>query len=84
MNILLLIGYIAAFLTIIAPLPQVIKAIKTKSTKDISMLSIFFYIVILSLWTIYGLYINDLPIILGDGTPIIFWVAIIGLKLKYG
>lgn len=84
MNIGLVIGYIAAFLTSIASIPQVIKSIKTKSTKDISMLTMIFTLMLFLLWTTYGVYLNDLPLILGDGIPAIFILTIIGLKLKYG
>lgn len=41
-NVMLLIGYAAAVLTAIAPVPQLIKAVKTKSTKDISLFAFLF------------------------------------------
>ena len=77
------IGFFAAFCTTIAFLPQAIKVFKTKSTKDISLyMFIIFTIGVLS-WLIYGLIINDLPIILANAVTLILSIFILVYKLKF-
>ena len=74
------IGFFAAFCTTIAFLPQAIKVFKTKSTKDISLyMFIIFTIGVLS-WLIYGLIINDLPIILANAVTLILSIFILEEK----
>lgn len=47
------------------------------------MLMILFLLFLTLLWTIYGFYLNDLPLIWGDGVGVILFVIIVGLKLMY-
>lgn len=79
-----LVGLAAGIFTTISFLPQVIKAWKTKSTKDIS---IGMYIVLglgLLLWVIYGLGINSTPIILTNAIGLLLTLLVLLLKIKYG
>lgn len=83
MNFLIIIGWIAAIFTAATPIPQIIKAVKTKSTKDISLLMILFLLALSSLWTVYGIYLKDLPLTAGDGLSVVFCLVVLILKLKY-
>lgn len=83
-NVMLLIGYAAAVLTAIAPVPQLIKAVKTRSTKDVSLSAFLFLFLLCILWTIYGFYIKDTPLIIGDFIGAVVCIAIVVLKLKFG
>ena len=77
------VGFFAAFCTTIAFLPQAIKVFKSKSTKDISLyMFIIFTIGVLS-WLIYGLIINDMPIILANAVTLILSLFILIYKIKY-
>ena len=83
MNLITALGLIAASCTTISFLPQAIKVIKTKHTKD---LSLGMYIILTSgilLWLIYGILISDLPIILSNCVTFIFTASILYLKIKY-
>ncbi len=78
-----LIGFIAATLTTIAYLPQMLKIIKTKSAKGVSL---YMYLVMLTgvvLWLIYGLQVNSMPIIVANTVTTIFIFIIIIYKLKF-
>ena len=83
MDIVTIIGLTAAFLTTVSSLPQVIKTIRLKETRDIS----FWMWTLLSagifLWLIYGLYKKDLPIILANGISLFLVLIVLGLKIKY-
>jgi MtN3 and saliva related transmembrane protein len=63
--------------------PQLIKVWKTKSTKDIStgMFSLFCGGVFL--WFVYGVFVNDLPIMIADSLAFIQARIILMFKAKY-
>ena len=78
-----IIGLLAAFCTTWAFLPQVIKIIRSRDTKAISlsMYSIFFTGILL--WLIYGLIIKDIPLIAANGITFILSGIVLILKIKY-
>jgi MtN3 and saliva related transmembrane protein len=83
MDAITIIGLIAALFTTISLIPQLIKIYKTKSTKDISagMFSLFGVGVLL--WFVYGVFVNDLPIIVANSLAFIQATAILIFKAKY-
>jgi MtN3 and saliva related transmembrane protein len=79
-----LIGLAAGLFTTISFLPQVIKAWKSKSTRDIS---IGMYIVLgvgLLMWVFYGFAINSTPIIITNAIGLTLTLLVLVLKIKYG
>jgi len=83
MNVIFILGLIAALISTIAFLPQVFKSWKTRKTDDISLGS---YILVVSgvfLWLIYGFLIKDFPLVAANGVTFIltFWILV--LKIKY-
>lgn len=84
MDFVTLIGYLAAICTTIAFIPQVVRIVKTKDTKGISLIMyITFTIGVLS-WLIYGICLNELPIVLCNAVTLVLSVTIVGFKIKYG
>ena len=81
--IIIYIGFFAAFCTTVAFLPQAIKVYKTKSTKDISLYMFLIFTVGVLSWLIYGLIINDWPIILANAVTLILSFFILVYKLKF-
>ncbi|HCY76865.1 MAG TPA: hypothetical protein DHV28_13170 [Ignavibacteriales bacterium] len=75
-------GYIAAFCTTIAFIPQALKVYKTKHTKDISlgMFSLLNAGFILWLW--YGILIISYPIIIANAVTIVIAIYIFITKIK--
>lgn len=84
MDVLFLTGISAAFLTTVAFLPQVIKAHQTKHTKDLSFVMLVLLIFGLVLWTIYGIVLNQVPIILPNSITLMLCLYLMFLKVKYG
>ncbi len=78
------IGLIAAALTTVSFLPQVSKIIKTRHTKDISLLMYAIFSLGILLWLIYGILLGSLPIILANGVTLILVVFVLILKIRYG
>jgi MtN3 and saliva related transmembrane protein len=83
MDTITVIGLIAALFTTISLFPQLVKVWKTKSTKDIStgMFTLFASGVLL--WFVYGILVNDLPIILANSLAFVQAVVILIFKAKY-
>lgn len=66
-----LLGLIAGGITSIAMMPQLIKVIKEKNAKDISVVMLLVLITGLSLWVWYGVLQDELPIILSNGFSVL-------------
>ena len=78
-----IIGLIAATFTTVALLPQLLKIWKTKSTKDISIGMFMLYCGGVLLWFVYGIYRNDIAIILANSLAFIQALIILMFKAKY-
>jgi len=78
-----IIGYIAAILTTSAFIPQAVKTIKTKHTKDLSLTMYIALTLGILLWLIYGIFLKDLPIILANGITFCFTLIILILKIRH-
>ena len=78
-----IIGFAAGTLTTVALLPQVIKAWKTKLTRDVSLLWAVALTIGVFLWLVYGVFIKSLPIIIANVFTFILAVIVLVLKMKY-
>lgn len=78
------IGLVAGLLTSIAAIPQVIKTLKTRHVRDISIWQPLLLAFGVALWMVYGILINDLPLIVANITPLICNVVLTGMKIRYG
>ena len=80
----MIIGLVAAAFTTFSFLPQSIKAIRTKHTKDISLPMLIMLLIGITMWVIYGVLIKDIPLISANSISLILMVTMLFLKLKYG
>jgi MtN3 and saliva related transmembrane protein len=78
------IGFVAGILTSIASIPQVIKTLKSRHVRDISIWQPLLLAFGVGLWMAYGFLINDLPLILANITPLICNIILTGMKIRYG
>ena len=83
MELVIILGLIAASLTSASFVPQAIKSIKTKHTKDISLGMYILSTTGLTLWLIYGILTSDFPIIAANIITVTLAAIILILKLKY-
>jgi len=83
MNLIEIIGYLAAFFTTISFIPQVIKVVKEKQTRNISLQMYLIFSLGITFWLIYGILINSLPIILANSLTLTFSIIILSYKIKY-
>jgi len=61
-----IIGYIAAFSTTFAFLPQTIKVFKTKDTSGLSLSMYSVFIFGIAMWLVYGILLTNWPIIIAN------------------
>ncbi|HEX8268973.1 MAG TPA: SemiSWEET transporter [Flavobacterium sp.] len=75
-----LLGLAAAVFTTAANIPQTYKMIKTKSTKSISTVTYAMLLTGFLVWIAYGIFRDDLPIIIANGISALISSTILFLK----
>ena len=78
-----ILGLVAGGITSIAMLPQLIKVLKEKDVKDLSLLMIVVLITGLSLWVWYGFMKDELPIILSNAFAVLVNIALLISYFKF-
>ncbi len=78
-----LIGILAGALCTISFIPQVIKIVKTKQAKDLSVVTFSIFSLGVFLWLIYGVLIKELPVILANAATLAFALFIVVMKIRY-
>ena len=72
-----IIGYFAGTLTVLSLVPQLVKILKNKTCKDVSLLSYYMYIVMQLFWITYGIGRGDLQIIISNALCALLCIMII-------
>ena len=75
------IGYGAAILTTLAFLPQAFKVLRTRQTRDISLLWAIAMSAGVFLWLCYGYASGSMPMIVANAITLALLLAILGCKL---
>jgi len=76
------IGLIAAAMGGVSLFPQVLKVLRTKSTKDISREMFLLLTCSIFLWLIYGILLNNIPIIIANFFGFIQALIILFVKIE--
>ena len=79
-----LIGWLATTLTTFAFAPQVWRAWKTRSARDLSLPMYLIFTSGVVLWEIYGWMIGSWPIIVGNLITVTLASSVLAMKLKFG
>jgi MtN3 and saliva related transmembrane protein len=83
-NYIAIIGLIAGAFTTFSLLPQVIKTVKTRETKDISLAMYIILITGMMLWIIYGVLIGSQPVIIANAVSMLLALIVLFFKIRYG
>ena len=83
MDIINLVGAAGGIVSSVTFLPQVIKIWKTKSAKDLSMGTLLFLVLNVSLWLLYGILTNLYPIIITNGIVLSMVFIMVYFKLTF-
>jgi len=75
--------YLAGALTVVSFLPQVLRAWRTKQTKDLSVKTFLLLITAGVLWLAYGALTSDWPVIATNAGLVVLNSAILTAKLRY-
>jgi MtN3 and saliva related transmembrane protein len=78
-----LLGLLAATLTTLAFLPQVLKTWRSRSARDVSTGMFLLLSVGVALWVIYGLLIGSLPVVAANAATLGLALAMLALKRRY-
>ena len=78
-----ILGLVAAFLTSIAFIPQIVKGIKTRKMNDVSAKMLYVLGIGLSLWFLYGYHLGDLIIMAANLFGLLCVVITLILKFRY-
>jgi MtN3 and saliva related transmembrane protein len=79
-----LIGIAAATLTMFSFVPQIVRALRTRSVKDVSPVTLFQLSTGVFLWIIYGIYLRDPIIIAANLITLITLGILLFLYFRYG
>jgi len=77
------VGFAAAFCTTAAFVPQLVRVLKLKTARDISLRMFLLFSTGVFLWLIYGLAVHSQPVIASNGVTLVLSLSILYLKLKY-
>jgi len=83
MNTVQLLGLVAGALTTISFLPQVIKTWKSRSASGLSLGMFLLFSAGVLLWFIYGLMVNDIPVIVANLITLVLASTILVFKLSF-
>jgi MtN3 and saliva related transmembrane protein len=78
-----LIGYLAGASTTVSFVPQVLQVVKTKSTKDISLIMFTIFSIGVFSWMVYGLLVHSIPMILFNALTFVQALVILCYKIIY-
>jgi MtN3 and saliva related transmembrane protein len=78
------VGLAAGFLTTISFVPQLIKIWKTKSAEDVSRKMFIAVTIGMALWLVYGISLQQLPMIIWNTISLVLALAILVLKHRFG
>jgi MtN3 and saliva related transmembrane protein len=76
-------GFCAGLLTSGAAIPQVVQTYRTKQARDLSMLQLVLLTLGMMLWLIYGISLQDYPLIIANSFSICCYLSLIAMKLQY-
>ena len=77
-------GYAAGAITVASFLPQVVRAWRTRQTRDLSLASLALLITAGSLWVVYGSLSRDWPVVITNSGMVMLLVLLAGAKARFG
>ena len=77
------IGFVAAFCTTAAFVPQLLRVIKLRSAREISLGTFSLFSVGVFLWLVYGIYSGSKPVIASNVVTLALSLSILCLKVRF-
>ena len=79
-----ILGLAAGFFITVSFVPQILRVVKLRSAREISVLFTLTQLLGLAIWLSYGIILGLLPVILTNTILAVFVCILLGAKLKYG
>ncbi len=76
-----ILGLFAAILTSASFVPQVIKTVRSKDTASISLFMYSMFVTGVGCWLIWGIMVNQVPVIVANVVTFLLAAVILGMKL---
>jgi MtN3 and saliva related transmembrane protein len=76
-------GYVAGIVTVASFLPQVVRAWRTRQTRDLSLVSLALLIAAGSMWILYGALSRDWPVVATNSGMVGLLVLLAAAKVRY-
>jgi MtN3 and saliva related transmembrane protein len=76
-------GFVAGTITVMSFLPQVVRAWRTRRTRDLSLGMFALLVTAGTLWMIYGAIGRDWPVVVTNGGMVALNMALVAAKLRY-
>ena len=77
-------GYVAGAITVTSFLPQVVRAWRTRQTRDLSVSSLALLMAAGSLWILYGALSRDWPVVATNGGMVALLALLAAAKVRFG
>ncbi|MGA2507277.1 MAG: SemiSWEET transporter [Chitinispirillaceae bacterium] len=78
-----IIGLAAGTLTTVSFLPQLIRTVKTRSSRDLSIGMVCFFMAGIILWLIYGIMARAWPVIIANAVTLALGSVLLVLVFRY-
>lgn len=82
-NITDLLGYAAATMTTVSFVPQLLRVIKLRSARDVSLGMFLIFTTGTAFWLVYGLLARSFPVALANSVTFVLSLAILVLKMRF-
>jgi MtN3 and saliva related transmembrane protein len=76
-------GYVAGVVTVASFLPQVVRAWRTRQTRDLSLASLALLITAGAMWIAYGALSRDWPVVATNSGMVGLLVLLAAAKVRY-
>lgn len=77
------IGITAALLTMFGFVPQIFKVLRVRSVKDVSIFALLQFTLGISLWIVYGVYLENPIIVIANSVSVSTLVILLFLYARY-
>ena len=77
------IGFVAASCTTTAFVPQLVRVVRLRSAREISLGTFLLFSIGVFLWLVYGIYSGSKPVIASNAATLGLSLSILYLKMRY-
>jgi MtN3 and saliva related transmembrane protein len=77
------IGFVAALCTTTAFVPQLLRVLRLRSAREISLGTFLLFSIGVFLWLVYGIYSGSKPVIASNAATLGLSLSILYLKMRY-